>query len=36
VEPDGFQTAWSGSVKIDVDGDWRKLWRVVVPDVLLK
>ena len=36
VEPDGFQTAWSGSVRIDVDGDWRKLWRVVVPDVLLK
>ena len=36
VEPDGFQTAWSGSVKIDVDGDWRKLWRVVVPDALLK
>ncbi len=36
VEPDGFQTAWSGSVRIDVDGDWRKLWRVVVPDALLK
>ncbi len=36
VEPDGFKTAWSGSVKIDVDGDWRKLWRVVVPDALLK
>jgi hypothetical protein len=36
VEPDGFKTAWSGSVKIDVDGDWRRLWRVVVPDVLLK
>lgn len=36
VEPDGFHTAWSGGVKIGVDGDWRKLWRVVVPDVLLK
>jgi hypothetical protein len=36
VEPDGFKTAWSGSVKIGVDGDWRKLWRFVVPDVLLK
>jgi hypothetical protein len=36
AEPDGFRTAWSGSVKIDVDGDWRKLWRVVLPDALLK
>ena len=36
VEPDGFKTAWSPSVKIEVDGDWRKLWRVVVPDALLK
>ena len=23
VEPDGFQTAWSGAVKIDVDSNWQ-------------
>jgi hypothetical protein len=36
VEPDGFKTTWSAGVKIDVDADWRKAWRVVVPDALLK
>jgi hypothetical protein len=36
VEPDGFKTTWSDSVKIVVDADWRKAWRVVVPDALLK
>ncbi len=36
VEPDGFTTAWSDSVTITVDFDWRKSWRTAVPDALLK
>ena len=36
VEPDGFKTAWSGDVRIEVDSDWRLFWRRFVPDALLK
>ena len=32
VEPDGFRTAWSGDVKIDVDANWRADLRALVPD----
>jgi hypothetical protein len=31
VEPDGFKTAWSASVKIDVDSSWRAAWRSWLP-----
>ncbi|MEP6505394.1 MAG: FecR domain-containing protein [Betaproteobacteria bacterium] len=36
VEPDGFKTAWSGDVKIEVESDWRKFWHVLVPDSWLR
>jgi hypothetical protein len=36
VEPDGFKTAWSGDVRIEVESDWRNFWHVFVPDSLLK
>ena len=31
VEPDGFRTAWSGAVKIAVDGRWHQAWRGLLP-----
>jgi hypothetical protein len=34
VEPDGFKTAWSPPVKIDVDASWTRSWRAFLPDVL--
>lgn len=36
VEPDGFKTAWSGAVKIEVERNWRKAWRALLPDAWLK
>ncbi|MEO5686949.1 MAG: FecR domain-containing protein [Burkholderiaceae bacterium] len=36
VEPDGFKTAWSPPVKVDVDGSWTRSWRALLPDVLTK
>ncbi len=36
VEPDGFKTAWSGDVKIEVESDWRRSWRALVPDAWLR
>jgi hypothetical protein len=36
VEPDGFQTAWSGAVKIEVESNWHKAWRAWLPDAWLK
>ena len=32
VEPDGFKTAWSGSVQIDVTSSWHRAWSAVLPD----
>ena len=32
VEPDGFKTAWSGSVKIDVVSNWHETWRSWLPE----
>ena len=32
VEPDGFKTAWSGSVQIDVASSWHRAWSAVLPD----
>jgi hypothetical protein len=34
VEPDGFKTAWSPAVQIDVDASWTRSWRALLPDVL--
>jgi len=31
LEPDGFRTAWSGDVKIEVDADWRATVRSLAP-----
>ncbi len=31
AEPDGFKTAWSGSVKIDVDSNWHQALRALLP-----
>ncbi len=36
VEPDGFKTAWSGAVRIDVESNWHKAWRALLPDALFK
>ena len=36
VEPDGFKTAWSGGVKIEVERNWHKAWRALLPDAWLK
>jgi hypothetical protein len=32
VEPDGFKSAWSGPVKIEVESNWRQAWRALLPD----
>ena len=32
VEPDGFKTAWSGAVRIDVESSWHRAWRALFPD----
>ena len=32
VEPDGFKSAWSGAVKVDVEGSWHRAWRALLPD----
>jgi hypothetical protein len=32
VEPDGFKSAWSGRVKIEVESNWHKAWRSLFPD----
>jgi len=36
VEPDGFKTAWSGAAKIEVESNWHKALRALLPDALLK
>ena len=36
VEPDGFKTSWSGAVKIEVESNWHKAWRALLPDALTK
>ena len=36
VEADGFQSAWSGSVKIEVESNWHKAWRALLPDAWLR
>ena len=36
VEPDGFKTSWSAPVKIDVESNWHKAWRALLPDALIK
>ncbi|HEY9024282.1 MAG TPA: FecR domain-containing protein [Burkholderiaceae bacterium] len=36
VEPDGFKTAWSAPVKIEVESSWHKAWRAMLPDAWLK
>ena len=36
VEPDGFRTAWSGTVRIAVESNWHKAWRALLPDALTK
>ena len=36
VEPDGFKTAWSGAVRIEVESNWHKAWRALLPEVWLK
>ena len=36
VEPDGFRSAWSSPVKIDVESNWHKAWRALLPDALAK
>ena len=36
VEPDGFKSAWSGAVKIEVESNWHKAWRALLPGALLK
>ena len=36
VEPDGFKTAWSGSVRIEVESSWHKALRAMLPDALLR
>ena len=34
AEPDGFKSAWSAPVKIEVESNWRKAWRALLPDAL--
>jgi hypothetical protein len=36
VEPDGFKTAWSGAVRIEVESNWHKAWRAWLPEAWLK
>ena len=36
VEPDGFRTAWSGTVRIAVESNWHKAWRALLPDALTR
>jgi len=36
VEPDGFKTAWSAPVRIEVESNWHKAWRALLPDGWLK
>jgi hypothetical protein len=36
VEPDGFRTAWSGAVRIDVPSSWHAALRALLPDALLR
>ncbi len=36
VEPDGFKSAWSDAVRVDVESNWHKAWRALLPDALLK
>jgi hypothetical protein len=35
VEADGFKSAWSGATRIDVESNWHKAWRALLPDALL-
>ena len=32
AEPDGFKSAWSAPVKIEVESNWRKAWGALLPD----
>jgi hypothetical protein len=34
AEPDGFKSAWSAPVKIEVESNWRKAWHALLPDAL--
>ena len=36
VEPDGFKTAWSDGVKIDVPSNWHEAWRAWLPSAWTK
>lgn len=36
VEPDGFKSAWSDPVKIEVESNWRKAWGALLPDALAR
>ena len=36
VEPDGFKSAWSAPVRIEVESNWHKAWRALLPDALTK
>ena len=36
VEPDGFKSAWSGAVKIDVERRWHEAWLALLPDTWLR
>ena len=36
VEPDGFRTAWSAPVKIEVEGSWHRALRALLPESWLK
>ena len=36
VEPDGFKSAWSGPVKVEVESNWHQAWRALLPDALAK
>ncbi len=32
VEADGFKSAWSGAVRIEVESSWHRAWRALLPD----
>ncbi len=36
VEPDGFKSAWSSPVRIEVESNWHEAWRALLPDALAK
>ena len=36
VEPDGFKTAWSAPVRIEVEGSWHRALRALLPESWLK